>query len=419
MAMTSAPPTALPSKQPVGARQIALAAGIGAAAVVWLTWLSGWLGVRPGTVVTHRHNVIFSSDTNLWIGQMLRQMPPNLAPIHPLQIVFWSAPCRAMAGIAGIFLPPAEAGVFGTRLLAAILTATGIACLAWLALRCGVRTGECLALFAMYLLFTSNATICLPEHFGISSGLLALTFVVPRALASTRMRLWFLGAMTVLIGGTTITNTIFPVLSLVQSGLKSARLRAAVLAVGAVAALGAAFFLYRASTTFHFFIGRDMRWRFLHDPLGTGAYLLYFLAAPAVGPHPLLVHHFLGPMVTYEPENGPLSLARYLGIQGIGASAWLALLGRTALHAYRRLEARPAITLLFGWLLFNFVLHNVWGDELLLYAPHWSWALMALVALGAARLSRGFVLGAVLLVVAGQIPALLEIKRYVDTIVIQ
>lgn len=419
MSIFSGASSSLQSKEPLPARHRACAIVIGVAAVAWLTWLSGWLGVKPGTVLTKHSNVLFSSDTSLWMLKMWGK--PTFADvthlIHPLQIFFWSRPCRAAGAVAGIFLPYLDAQIFGARLFVATIAGTGIAFLAWLALRNGIRTVECLTLFVMYFLFTSNATICLPEHFGISNGLLTVAFVAPLLAASSRVRLFILGIMIVPIGGTTITNAIFPILSLIQSGLKSARLRLGALAVGSSIALGGAYLASRHSAMFHTFIDTYMRWRFVHDPLATGAYLFYFLVSPAIGPRPLIVQSWAGPMVSYEPVHGSLSLTCYFGIQAIGAIAWAVLLCRCALAAYRRPAARPAVKLLVGWLLFNCVLHNVWGDELLLYSAHWSWALMALVVLGAPRLSRAFVVTAALVVIVCQIPTLLAIKRALETIV--
>jgi len=414
MSIFSATPGSLQSKEPLSAKDRACVIFIGVAAVVWLTWLSGWLGVKPGTVLTQRSNVLFSSDTGLWMLKMwgAPTYPDATHLIHPLQIFFWSRPCRALGAVAGVFLPHLDAQVFGARLFVAMIAGTGIAFLAWLALRNGIRTVECLALFVMYFLFTSSATICLPEHFGISNGLLTVAFVAPLLAANSRVRLFILGIMVVLIGGTTITNAIFPVLSMIQSGLKSARLRLGALAVGSSIVLGAAYLASRHSAMFHKFIDTYMRWRFVQDPLATGTYLFYFLVSPAIGPRPPVVPNWAGSMVSYEP----LSLTFYFGIQALGAIAWAVLLCRCALEAYRWPSTRTAVKLLLGWLLFNCVLHNVWGDELQLYAAHWSWALMALVVLGAPRLSRAFVVTAALVVIVCQIPTLLAIKRAVETI---
>jgi len=393
-------------------------AAIGMVSTIWLTLLSGWLGLKPGMIMTQRLNVMFQSDTAKWIGRMLDsphiQILPK-EPIHPLEVILWSLPCRIVAVAVGLFMPQPASLFFAARLFIAMFAAAGIAYLAWFALRIGMRELECAVLFTMYLLFTANSTICLPEHFAISNALLTIAFVAPIFIANSRVRLTFLGIMTVLTGGTTVTNAIFPALSAVGPALKTPRLRLAAFIAGLFFLLGMAYLLYAHSSTYYYFIRTFMRLRFLHDPLGTGTYLFYFLVSPVIGPHPLIVNVWSGPMVSYDPPHGTLSMARYFWVQLIGGVAWLILLLRCTLEAYRNQAARTPLILLLSWLLFNCVFHNLWGDDLSLYEPHWSWALMALVVLGAPRLPRRFVLVTALLVMVAQVPALLEIKKTLET----
>jgi hypothetical protein len=394
-------------------------AAIGVVSTIWLTLLSGWLGVKPGMMLAERTNVLFQSDTFTWTAWMLASGHILILPInavHPLQVILWSLPCRIVAFAVGLFMPQPASLIFAARLFVAMCAASGIGYLAWFALRIGMRGLECAILFTMYLLFTSNSTICLPEHFAISNALLTIAFVAPIFAANSRMRFTILGILTVLIGGTTVTNVIFPVLSAVGPALKSPRLRLAAFIAASFLAIGVAYFLNVHTWIFHHYIGENMRWRIFHDPLGTGTYLFYFLVSPVVGPHPLIVNVWEGQMVSYDPPQGTLSMARYLGIQLIGGVAWLILLFRCTLEVYRNQAARFPLKLLSSWLAFNCVFHNVWGDDLSLYAPHWSWALMALVAMGAPRLPRRFVLVAALLVIIAQVPALLEIKKALETI---
>jgi len=408
-------------REPQGAapvRRRVFVAAIGVVSTIWLTLLSGWLGMKLGMPLAERQNVLFQSDTMLWVGWMLGAPHLQITPIqviHPLQVILWSLPCRFVAVVVGLFMPHLASLLFAARLFVAICAGTGIAYLAWFALRIGMRELECAVLFTMYLLFTSNSTICLPEHFAVSNALLTIAFVAPIFAANSRVRLTILGIMTVLIGGTTVTNTFFPVLSAVGSDLKSPRLRLAAFIAGSFFVFGVAYFLYGHSWDYHQYISHGMRWRIFNDPLGTGTYLFYFLVSPVIGPHPLIVNVWSGPMVSYDPPDGTLSMARYLGIQLIGGVAWLILLLRCTLEAYRNQAARTPLILLLSWLLFNCVFHNLWGDDLSLYEPHWSWALMALVVLGAPRLPRRFVLVTALLVMVAQVPALLEIKKTLET----
>src|SRR6202035_4832120 len=71
---------------------------IGATAVIWFTLLSGWLGVAPGSVLLTRQNVLFNSDTNTWIDEMVNQQDPSASTrvVHPLEVFFWRPPCQAL-----------------------------------------------------------------------------------------------------------------------------------------------------------------------------------------------------------------------------------------------------------------------------------------------------------------------------------
>jgi hypothetical protein len=122
-------------------------------------------------------------------------------------------------------------------------------------------------------------------------------------------------------------------------------------------------------------------------------------------------------MVSYEPALEQFHISYYFGFQGIGAIAWIVLLLTCMYKALRDERTRAYMWLPLGWLLFNFVLHNMWGDEFVLYSPHWSWALMGIVILGARDLSRGFIAMIFVPVVASQIVTLVAIKHALLTIV--
>src|SRR5579864_2539229 len=131
-----------------------LAMTIGLAAVCWFVFLSGWLNVTPGSVMTKRQNILFNSDTNLWRDRMIgsARSPEHL--IHPLDVPLWRPPCRFLSYLLRIFLPPEYAVVLAARLIVALVAGLGVASLASLALRNGVAITQCVLLFIVYLLFT-------------------------------------------------------------------------------------------------------------------------------------------------------------------------------------------------------------------------------------------------------------------------
>jgi hypothetical protein len=68
------------------------------------------------------------------------------------------------------------------------------------------------------------------------------------------------------------------------------------------------------------------------------------------------------------------------------------------------------------WVLFNALLHNVWGDEFFLYSPHWAWALMAVVMLGVRRAWPGWVVAVTLAIIPGQLQTISQIRDALATI---
>ena len=166
----------------------------------------------------------------------------------------------------------------------------------------------------------------------------------------------------------------------------------------------------------HHFVSAYATFRLLHDPLRACVYAIYTVICPAVGPTPRVMREPGWDMVSYEPAHDVLRLSYYLGIQAIGAIAWLVLLVRSVFKGLNDERTRLYVWLPLGWILFSAVFHNIWGDELLLFSPHWSWALMALVILGARDLSLKFMTAVFVPIVVSQIYTLFTIKSALETI---
>src|SRR5271157_4958385 len=149
------------AKAPLLARTHIIAAIIGLAAVIWFVMLSGWLKVTPGSIMTKRQNILFNSDTNIWLDRIIGNEKSPEQLIHPLEIVLWRPPCRGLQHLLEVFLPADYAGIFAARLVVAIVHGMGVGFLAFLALRMGVKLPQCILLFVIYLLFTSNSTAAL------------------------------------------------------------------------------------------------------------------------------------------------------------------------------------------------------------------------------------------------------------------
>src|ERR1700689_5077263 len=108
VAVGSAQPVRSGRQLSLGQRAFVIA--VGATAAAWLVWLSGWLGVRPGTILLHRQNVLFNSDLLPWVFRVA-WIPVEGAvtthdAIHPLQYVLWTVPCHILRDFSALFLPP-------------------------------------------------------------------------------------------------------------------------------------------------------------------------------------------------------------------------------------------------------------------------------------------------------------------------
>jgi len=394
-----------------------LAVVVGFVAAVWYVLLSGWLGMTPGTVIATRHNVLFSSDSALWAQRMIGDSRPPAHVVHPIETFLWRPACLALQHLLGLFLPLDYAGLLATRLLVATIAGVGVGFMAFLGLHNGIKTTQLLLLVIMYLLFTCNSTAALPEHFGISNGLLSIAFVFPIVATSPELKAIVLAALVVLCGGTTLTNVVFPAVSYFHYCLRSMRTKIYVATATAMGGLGIFLFLYVRTWTLSHYIAKYSNVRLLHHPLKALLYTVSTLIAPAVGPSPQVLRLPGWDMVSYEPGLEAFHISYYFGFQALGAIAWAVLLFTCIFRGLRDERTRAYMWLPLGWLLFNFVLHNMWGDEFVLYSPHWSWALIGVVILGARDLSRRFITAIFVPVVASQIWTLFAIKQALQTIV--
>jgi hypothetical protein len=410
---------------------LAIAAGVMAASYLYV--LSGLLNVAPATSIVTRLDVLFSSDLALRVfnltgatdsTQELREHRISLP--HPLMNPIWGT----AGGLVFHLLPgpaPGPARRFvAARLLVAIIAATGIAALVSLGHSLGIPLPLTVLLLAHYLAFTANALVALPDHMGISSGLLTLCFCV-WARSEGRRRGAALAGLAVLCGGTTITNGIFPGglwlstrLERRMAATAGRKLRRRSVWVAMLLGLATLGSIASVKAVAHLrgeaLIYRHMNPRILHDPIAGLRLIPAALVYPAVGPTPHTVVSGSSLALTYEP----LDFRGYGPAQGLAAIAWATLLALAATCALRDRTVRKWALAAAAWIGFNIAFHSVWGDELFLFTPHWSWALMSIVVLGAARARRprvSVLMGALMLVsLVGQVTTLCHIVQAVATL---
>jgi hypothetical protein len=303
-----------------------------------------------------------------------------------------------------------------SRLLNALVAGLGVGALAW-AVRREWRWAVHGPLFAVYLLFTAQAIVCLPEHFGLSSGLLSVSYAVFRSRGDWRRRAAAQAGLAVLAGGVTVTNAAVPAVGLllaVAEGLRPRLTLAAVrrlviagvllgMAAGGVV-VGRWYTRYQKLPAHKYYVFNYFHVGALAEPQAL-LHTAYGVVYPAVGPTPTV--NDATASVTYEPYvPWPFD-----PLQGAAAAAWVALLAAGVVRTLRRREERATAVLLLTWVAGNLLLHVVWGDEYFLYSPHWAWALFALVLAGSRDMPWYRVVPLAAVAAVGQVHTLLTIHE--------
>lgn len=406
-------------------------AALGAACVVFvaslaaLVGLSRYLGIVPGSPYAHYLDVLFSADTGVRWLDLTEPFPSHFPIAHLLLDHIWGKPGAALTW-ASRFVWPGDAGRFyGAVGLVCSTAAAGFACLWYCALRLNPRRANLWILLPVCLLFTSNAIIVQPDHFGLSFGLVSLATLAMLPGARGVGRGALLGLTGFLCAVTTLTNGLYPALvaAVVHrdrlTWANARRFRYLILAVAAAGALVVVpvgvkrlpSLLRPTGSLGDSRITLYLNTRLFSDPLGALRYAGSGLLYPAVGPSPSTwtseEDGHVQPRVSYETSTlgdyGPLSAA--------AAVAWLALLAASGWSLVRSPDFRNFSLALLGWIVFNLLFHNLWGDEFFLFSPHWSWALILVVLLGSRGLPVWSVALAALCIIPGQLSTLDAIRR--------
>jgi hypothetical protein len=399
----------------------------GVVAAAWLYALSGFMFVRPGSALTERRDVLFQSDTGYWITAYSRGVERVSSFTHPLLGVVWAPGPRLLYRLLRRVLSDAEAATVAGRAFTALVAAAGVAALFAAAACRGAPAAALALLLPTYLLFTDQVLVALPEHFALSQALLSIAFALLVVGLRPGAQLASLGVLAVAAGGVTVTNAAFP---LAAAGLvvrrhadrrRQGQMAAAaiLLAATAAAALGAVLLASPgARQRLVWRIGPWLTARPLREPGLAVRLALRGLVDPAIGPTPVVDRNNDAhlPMVTYQPTYAPYALWPYDRLQSVAAVVWILLLIPSGVRACRDRQTRPYAALLLGWIAFNTILHNVWGDEYFLFSTHWSWALFALVLLAAPRFRGPPLACLVAPLVAGQMHTLIALHRVLSTI---
>ena len=382
------------------------------------------LGAEPGRPIACRTDVFLQCDAGGWVDDAIRNNNERARGTHPALYPCWTRPTHELAKWLAPAIPVESTCTYGSRLLVNLVGGLGIGLLA-AGLRSSGTRFSVLAAFGPLLWFgTGNTITALPDHFGMSVGLLAASLGFFVSAWSFRSKAVGLGILTILCFGVTITNAVFPAMLLGCAIATTYRIRwpwYAATGLAGVLGLLAVLLILRTQA--------DIRDRVLQrvesclslksirDPALAGRHFVRGLQDSAVGPTPTIgednpdEHH---PMLTYQ--DGPYSMWPYDAVQSCGVAAWWFVLGLGAIRALRDPRTRFPAILLMVWIVWNGLLHTTWGDEYFLYTPHYAWALMALALLGWRSIPTRWVVLAMVPILGGAIFTLFEFRRLLNAI---
>ena len=326
--------------------------------------------------------------------------------VHPLFVLLVNPPGALLKAVVG--RPRAAA-----LLLNAAANALAVLLLYELLLRLGVRRARS-ALWSV-LFATSSCQMffgIVPETYALSSASLLLVFLVfARAGSRWPVRV---GA-AVLSFGVTATNLVAALaLALFSSGrvdgsrrLAPAALFATLVVVSTAGLSSLQKALYPESEVFFVRSSVTEEASYLFHPRGLGD-VVERGASVAVN---LLFANLAAPAIDAQRQAGGLPTARFGWPRPLGwlhAAVWVTLCGLAAGGLMRGAAVcDPVVRALVAWIGFNAALHLVYGQTLFLYSCQWTFAVVAVVAVGVERADsprqRAASAGAVLLLVGLQL----------------
>jgi len=369
--------------------------------------LSRYMLVARDTVVTLRNNVLFETDTSVRLRYLADAGAEAVGRLelaqHPALFYVWRPIGRMISIVLTPLLPAGEGRVLAAQLLVCGFAAGAATVLFVLALRWRAGMARAVLVTAVFVLATSSVLLVVPEHWAMASALMVACFAgVSAAVPLSVLRGLWLGLLAILITLTTVTNAMFATLVgmtyLRRAGWQRLE-RAAWLAIGLAGIAGLALIVPRLVGMRA--VAGFFNFRLWQAPLDAAVYTVFAFVGSITGPLPHTSVEREHIVLSYEP----ISFSLYSPVQWPGVIAWTLLLGFCIWRGLRAADTRGWTAWLLAWVAFNVLFHNIWGDEFFLYSPHWVWALVAIVALNARRISVPILATAVALIAATQLYA--------------
>lgn len=372
-----------------------------AAMIVSLGFLcvSQALVVLPNRPMSYRTDVFFQSDAGGLLQDAVEDRSFRARGTHPLLYPIWTWPLHRLA----IRLEPTLAReltvTWVSRLGIATVAGLGFGLLIFALGSRGQHWFGCLALALLVVVVNGHAIAAIPDHFGLSTGLIAACFAVKLASGNERRKLLLFSLLAIAMFGVTITNVLLPLLLMSDILLRrhghflKRRIGVLCVIVIFVVAVAVALLVWNSPAIRARISERVemyLNWRIVDQPVKAMEYTARGVIDCAVAPAPKSTLENLDhlPMLTYEPRESVFASWPYDPIQTIGAFAWLFLLLNGIRAAFLRREIRFVSVAISFWLVYNAAFHNLWGDEFFLYSPHSTGPLLLLAAFGFDRLPK-------------------------------
>ena len=342
------------------------------------------------------NSVLFESDAGPWMSILASPEGDVInRSVHPLVLITLRPLIRFVAGFMG------EHWNLAGMLVAA--AASGLCVfMAWLFIKRATESKTYSFIFAILLGSTASHLLfgSLTENYIFGAAALIFFFLLIQA---DEKRFSVLVPAGWLLFGITITNIAQGVIGLFFNKLGFRRLvRYSVLVMASGVVLTTFVSVLNPNVQTIFFVPSDLAFEFnfvettqespaehLLEKFQVVSRTMFLYGA--VGPSPIAAISNKDPFPTIDFKTFDVRtyrLASYRGFGNIPLALWLTLLAGSFLVFVRNIRSSKHLPLmlgLLGTLVFNFLMHMVYGTELFLYTPYWIYALVFFIALALAE----------------------------------
>ncbi|WP_375750162.1 hypothetical protein [Vibrio sp. HN007] len=344
----------------------------------WIYFLSSYLHVIPNGIAIQINDAIFHLDTSIWINRIENPNWTEISVSHPLRPFIWAELARYLSLTVDTDL--GVSAVYGAKLLNALLFGVALVCLTSFSKQLLNDNIKVFLICFFTMMCSTVAVVATPDHFGISFSLLIISVYFAHLDKNLGYLIFLQILMLVLLGGTTITNALFPSLMICYLLYREnativniyRKYRAKINTVAFILVSVAILFVLvskwdRLASGDSYFV-KFFNFRLIDEPLVAIQYSLSAIIYPIVSVAP----HIVESRVSLEPINfsniNPFNIFTSL--------IWLYCLIKGVSLMWQSSTSRLLLLALSAWLFFNIILHNLWGDEFFLFSPHWTISLL-------------------------------------------